>query len=165
VPATLITADWLNSTQEEIVQTILSRGIALSKDTTQLAQTLRDATLQGEYLRPFIAVIDSKDQDRAIKIPDLKFDNNKIKAAYFLIYCEIKTKNALINEVNEAAAIYTWNKSKEKMTWEISSSSILETSGIISLSIDEGGQVFYKHRNVDPDGFQLEIRVSNIRHI
>ena len=165
LPATIITATWCNDMQEEVCNAILSRKGAITNTPDELAQALEDLSRRGMTLPVLPMVAKAEKESDAVPIAGLKFDKDRIKVAYFNIHFERKTSENFQSEEWTAAAIFTFIKEKNKLDWDISTSSILSTSGAMSICIDETGQVKYTCRELKGDNYRGEIRIGHIRFI
>jgi len=104
IPATVVSADWLNSVQEELIKPIEEMGLALSKPSeTQFWESLLEFSLRGGRKLPFLATLanntgpaDVLDNNNAGAV--LKVDRTITKNKIMFFDIERKTDTQIVKE-------------------------------------------------------------------
>lgn len=156
IPATVVTDDWANDVQEEIVNVILDQGITLVKGTqNQLLNAIK--SLVGFGGNESNQVIDNN-QASPVSITALLFSSGTIKAVQFDFEIYRQTASGSVMEAGTCFISYRTATS----TWEVSQATQFDDSGV-TLSVTAGGQVQYISDNLAGASYAGKIRVTSIR--
>lgn len=156
IPATVVTDDWANDVQEEIVNVILDQGIALVKGTqTQLLAAIK--SIVGFGGNEFNQAIDNN-QASPLSVTGLVFDKATIKAVQFDFEIYRQTASG---SVMESGTCFLSHRTATD-TWELSFDSKFDDSGV-TLSVTSAGQVQYISDNLAGASYAGRIRVTAIR--
>ena len=138
--ATVVSADWLNEVQEEIIEVVEEVGIALVKgERTQLNSAILEYFLRGGRKTPITQVI-ANDTGPADVVGFLMNKSTSVaKVAFYNV--ERKTDTQVVNEVG---ALFLSYDSKNNQ-WLQEALTVLSDSGVV-FSID----------NADTDAAQLK---------
>jgi hypothetical protein len=155
VPATEVSADWLNDTvQEELVGVVLDAGLTLNKgDNTQLLQALKILLARGgDQLKQAVT-----NNAGPIDITGLVFDKTTVKSASFQFDIERRTDTQDKQEMGLARVLYD----NEGTAWRIDWQSSFDAAGVI-LTIDAAsGQVKYTSDDLTGAGYAGNIRITD----
>ena len=110
-PATVVSSNWLNAVQDEIVNVILAAGIALVKGTNN--QLLLAIQYLIENFQSVTTFVIANNQLVAANVTDLVFDKTKCTSA--IIECEVyrkdgaqETKQTLVMKAHYKPVANTW---------------------------------------------------------
>lgn len=130
VPATVVSADWLNSTQEELCAVIEANGIALSKvATNQLNLALIEFFLRGGRATPISQAL-ANTQVAAADVVGLTFDSATVKAKICLY--DIERKTDTVNK-QETGILFITRDTSDNI-WRISKMSVHDDDVGVTLS-------------------------------
>ena len=158
VPATEVSADWLNDTvQEELVNVVENLGgLTLNKsDNTQLGQALLVLLgIGGSQVHHDINNNEVAGED----ITGLVFDKTIYKGAQidFDLYRQTDSGN-----VWESGTIYLTHDPVADL-WRITWASHFSDAGVI-FEVSATGQISYKSTNLAGTNYEGKIRITNIR--
>lgn len=122
IPATVVSADWLNHVQEEIVKTILEMGIALDKgDENQHFGALIELAKRGGRKAAYKSTLanstgpaDLTDDNNANEV--LSFDKQTVKALVGFIDIERRTDTQNVQETGILFVTYDTNDDEWKVS-------------------------------------------------
>lgn len=159
VPATVVSADWLNDTcQEELCGVVEDAGLTLNKlDNTQLLQALKILLARGGDQIKQVVTNNSSDTD----ITGLVFDKTTVKSAEFLFDIERRTDTQSKKEQGVAKVHYD----NEGAAWALDWSSSFDDAGV-TLEVDaSSGQVKYDADDLTGANYSGYIRVTDVKKI
>lgn len=156
IPATVVSADWANAVQEELVAVVLAGGLDLDKtNRTQV----RDAILALIENAPAIATFEiANDQSTPSDITGLVFDSADFKSAIIEIDITRKTATQEVRFVGRMEAIHY-----ESTGWQL-----IAPTGVgdvddygVEFDIDNStGQVSYTSNELTGGSYVGELRVK-----
>jgi hypothetical protein len=159
VPATEVSADWLNDTvQEELVGVVEDAGLTLAKgDNTQLLQSLKILLARGgDQLKQAVTNNSSN-----VDITGLIFDKTTIKSAWFKFDIERRTDTSHVDEMGEVLVLYD----NEAGAWKAPDwSSSFDGAGV-TFNITSTGQVRYTSDDLTGANYSGNIRITDIKKI
>jgi hypothetical protein len=130
VPATVVSADWLNSTQEEIAGFIEYFGITLNKlSTTQLQTALLEFFLRGGRQSPVLQIL-ANNQASAADVAGFTFDSTIVKAR--ICFYDIERKTDTLNK-QESGLLFVTRDTADSQ-WRISKLSLHDDDVGVTLS-------------------------------
>lgn len=141
IPATRVTAKWLNNLQNELANFIISRGITLSDaSSTQLTAAILNA-VEGTSSANFVI---ANNTTLATNITGLILDKTKTKSADITFDVYRKTATTEFNSVVKLSCIYQ----PIANTWKLNQNEVFDSSGV-DFAIDATtGQISYKSSNM-----------------
>jgi len=145
IPATTVSADFMNSLQEEIAGVIEDAGITLDQtnvDLTQLLQALNYKIAHGGTQFSFAIV---NNTTAAADVTPLVFDSTDVKSATieFDIHRQSDTGSSNLDEKGFLHVLYDTVAG----SWKITQSSVFDDSGVV-FTISGAGQVKYTSSNI-----------------
>jgi hypothetical protein len=181
IPATKVSAKWLNSVQEEIVSVIKSRNISLDeKDNSQLQKAIFDLYQFG--VEPITLSIQNGISSFT-ELPMDVFDSTKLKAIYFNALSIRHTTQADITFMTSHVASFnsytkTWTLLtqfdpaiiKLSVTSPASPTSdatpaVTLTAGPHLLGISANGKLQYQTSKLSGDNHQGQLILSHFRYL
>lgn len=156
IPATEVSDEWLNDTQEEIVNVIEGQGIALVKGTqTQLNSAILSMLgFGGTNYKLDPLANNTSDQ----VIPSLTFDNASVKAAILFVDIHRQTATQNVQEM----AMYSLTYDTADAAWRLEKMiSSLDDSGT-SLNVTVAGQIRASTDDLTGASYEAQIRVSGV---
>lgn len=152
VPATVVTDDWANDVQEEIVNVILDQGIALVKGTqTQLLSAIKSLIALGGDAQINQSIANNQ---AATDVTGLIFNKANIKSAHIAWNLERKTDTQ--NE-QESGWLYVYHDSADDV-WRISTQSVGDDAGV-TFTITAAGQVQYASDDLTGTNYSGNLRI------
>lgn len=129
-PATVVSADWLNAVQTELVTVVEENGITLDKNTsTQLNSALLEFFLRGGRKNPVIQTIDNNSGPNNIASFVMNKSTTLAKIGFYYIERKTATQN-----VQEAGVLFCLYDSADDV-WHQSAISVKDDAGV-EFSID-----------------------------
>lgn len=157
VPATEVSDDWLNDTQEEIVNVIEGQGITLVKGTqTQLQSAIFDMIGQGGSNIKLDPLLNSTATQA---IAGLIFDKTIYKGAVFFFDCHRESDSSNVQESGLVMANYDSKDDVWRITPPLLSG--LDDAGL-TWTITGTGQVQIGTDNLTGTNYDGQIRVTGI---
>lgn len=152
---TVVSADFMNAIQEEIVGVIESQDISLSKsDDTQLLAALKSLLGFGGDTQISQEILNN---DGPISIEGVLFDKDNIKAAEISYDVSRRTDDSNIHETGKIYA--TWNEDAE--LWRLSIAAFGDDAGL-DFRILTTGQVQYTSNDLTGTNYSGTIRIAQI---
>ena len=146
IPATVVSDEWLNSVQTEIVTVIEENGLTLNKlDETQLNQALLELFLRGGRKTPLSISLLNNTGPADITGFLMNKSTSVAKIALYAIERKTATQN-----VQETGIVFCMYDSAD-LVWRQSAMSSMDDSGV-TFSID----------NADTDAAQLEYTTDDL---
>jgi len=163
VPATVVSADWLNEVQEEIALPVTEMGIALVKGSqNQLYAALIEMFLRGGRKTPIIQALSNN--SGPLDVVGFEFDSANIVAKVADFYIERKTDTQNVQEVGQI--IVRWDSADS--AWDISAPSSFDDAGVTFSTVVESGTNFklqYTTNDLTGTTYSGTLKISNIREI
>ncbi len=154
IPATVVTDDWANDVQEEIVNVILDQGIALIKGTqTQLLDAIKALITLGGDAQTSQAVVNN--QAAPLDVTGLVFDKVTVKSA--IVSFDIERTTDTQNE-QEVGFMFLAHDTLDDI-WHASVSSNLDDAGVV-FSITAAGQVQYTSDDLTGTSYAGTLRIA-----
>jgi len=156
IPATEVSADWLNDTQEEIVNVIEGQGITLIKGVqTQLNEALFNMIgAGGQSFKLDPLANNTADQ----VITDLNFDKVVTKAA--MIFYEVHRQTAT-QDVQEMGTLFVSHDTKDDV-WRVEKGIFgLDNSGT-SFNITAAGQIRATTTDLTGASYAAQFRATGV---
>jgi len=162
IPATVVTDDWMNDAQEEIVNVIEGQGITLVKGTqTQLQDAINSMIAGGGGPGSGIQQTIVNNQGAPLDITGLIFDLATVKAGKFTFDLVRRTDSSSEVETGEGYVSYDVDTS----LWKIAITSNFDDCGV-TFSIDNiSGQVKYISDNLPGTSYAGTMRIIDIKKI
>ncbi len=137
VPATVVSDEWLNSVQAEIIKVIEENDITLNKlDETQLNQAIIEFYLRGGSKAPIQQALTNN--AGPLDVAGLEFDSSLIVAKSVKFIIERKTDTQNVQEAGEIFIV--WDSADS--VWRLSAPSSLDDSGVTFSAVIESGTNF-----------------------
>lgn len=156
VPATVVTDDWANDVQEEIVNVILDQGIALVKGTqTQLLDAIKSIVAFGGDSQISQAIANL--QAAAADVTGAIYDKTSIKAVHLAFDLERLTDTQ--NE-QESGWIYLRHDTNDDV-WHISVQSTGDDCGV-TFSVTASGQLQYTSDDLSGTNYEGTLRITSV---
>lgn len=159
-PATVVSAKWLNTVQEEIVNVVLAGGLSLDQsgaDVSQLREAINVLISRGGNLQTFTL---DNDVQTASPINALTFDSSEIVSAKISFDIQRRTDS---NSVAEAGEIIC-NYNNEESTWSLALESYGDDAEVY-FEISAAGLISYTSSDLVGGTYAGELRVNNIKII
>ena len=159
-PATVVSAKWLNTVQEELVSVVLASGQTLDQTGASVDQLLSAITTivgAGGDLQEFS--IDN-DVQTAIALNALTLDSDQIVSAQIGFDIQRRTDTGSVNESGTILCSYN----NELATWSLSYESFGGDAGV-NFEIDNSGVISYTSSDFTGGTYVGELRVNNIKVI
>lgn len=160
VPATVVSAAFLNSIQEELAGVVEANGITLNKsDTGQLHKALLDFFLKGGRTSPLAMAI-ANNQTTPADVTGFTADSAKVKAK-FAIY-DIERKTATINR-QEMGLIFITRDTADSQ-WRVSKFSLFDDDMGVTWSMTQTtvGQLQYVSDNMSGGSYASTLKITSI---
>lgn len=126
VAATIVSSDWLNAVQGEVVKVIEEMGIALAKaDSTQLYTSLIEMFLRGGRKLPISQAI--ANNTGPADVTGFEFDSALIRSKIALYSIERKSDDS---NVQESGLIFITRDTADGI-WRIETINLLDDSGMV----------------------------------
>lgn len=152
---TVVSADFMNALQEELVGVIESQDISLSKsDDTQLLAALKSLLGFGGDTQISATI---NNNDGPISIEGLLFDKDNIKAAEISYDISRRTDTSNIHETGKIFATYN----EDADDWRLSLASFGDDAGVV-FRILATGQIQYTSNDLDGDNYSGRMRIAQI---
>lgn len=152
----MVTDDWANDVQEEIVNVITDQGIALVKGTqTQLLDAVKSIVSFGGDAQSTVAI--ANNDAGPTDVTGLLFDKANVKSAIVKFDLERRTDTQNEQESGEMRIMHDTADD----VWRIE----LQTSGDdagVTFSITSGGQVQYSSDDLTGSNYVGELRIGQI---
>jgi hypothetical protein len=157
VPATVVSADWLNAVQFELVNVIEFFGLTLDKmNSTQLRLAMLEFYRRGGRQAPINQNI-LNDQAASNVTGLAALNPAETKGMCFSFDIERKTATQSRHEIGK---VYITRDTANNQ-WLISQSSVLDDSGVV-LSITSGGQLQYATDELTGGTYSGELKITDI---
>ena len=161
VPATVVSADWLNSVQEEICQFIENQGLTLAKaDDTQFEQAMRVMMLNGAPKGQEIDVAIANNSGPT-SVSGLDFAKATYKGGRFDFNIHRRTDT----QSKDAAGHCVVSHDTENDTWSISEMSHFDSDHGVTFSITSAGQIQVTMNELTGANYTGVLRVHNVKKI
>lgn len=167
VPATVVSADWLNAVQEEISNVVETNGLVLNKlNSGQLQAALLEFFLKGGRTAPINQAI-ANNQVVEADVVGFKVDKATVKAKICLIDMERKTASG--NKQSVGILFITRDTADE--AWRLSPLTFLDDDMGIDFSlVDDAGpattsQLKYVSDNMAGGAYEGNLRMTSIFEI
>lgn len=163
VPATVVSADWLNSTQEEIAQFIEYIGATLNKlDDNQLQSSLIEFFLRGGSSAPLSQLL--ANNTGPADVVGFSYDKTLVKCKISLFTIERKTDT---QNVQESGILFvTYDSADDE--WRPNYISVEGDSGVVFSSVLDAGNVSklqYTTDDLTGTSYFGELRMTSIFEI
>lgn len=165
VPATVVSADWLNSVQEEMANFIEYNGIVLSKPSTaQLQASMLEFFLRGGRQSP---ITQSLINNQAVEadVAGFTFDSTLVKTKICLYDIERKTGSA---NKQESGILFITRDTADNL-WRISKISLFDddVGVILSTAISAGtvSKLQYVTDNLAGSAYDGQLKITSIFEI
>lgn len=168
VPATVVSADWLNSVQEEMSQFIEYVGIALNKvDDNQLQAALLEFFLRGGMASPLSQAL--ANNTGPADVTGFTYDKTLVKCKIALFTIERKTDT---QNVQESGILFVTYDSADDV-WRPNYLSVdgdadVVFSSVVDLATDPGGDLSklqYTTHDLTGASYTGELRMTSIFEI
>lgn len=170
IPSTVVSAEWLNNVQEELVKTIEEMGIGLDKlQENQHWEALLEFAKRGGRKLPYLASVanntgpaDLQDTNNANAV--LSFDKTSVKAVIAKIDIERRTDTQNVQETGHVIMTYDTNDDE----WKIRLSTVLDDAGVVltTTAVDANVEkVQYTTNNLTGTTYVGELRLTDIVEI
>lgn len=164
VPATVVSADWLNSVQEELSGFIEYNGIALNKaSTSQLQAALLEFFLRGGRQSPILQSL-TNNQVVEADVAGFTFDSATVKAKICLFDIERKTATQNVQETG----LLVITRDTADLQWRVSRMSLFDDSGVtFSTALDAGtvSKLRYVTDDLAGGGYDGKLKITSIFEI
>jgi hypothetical protein len=164
VPATVVSADWLNSVQEELSTVIEANDIVLNKaSTSQLQAALLEFFLRGGRAAPLTQAL-VNNQVAEADVVGFTFDSASVKAKICIF--DIERKTATENKQETGLLVITRDTADDQ--WRISKISLFDDAGVIlSTAIDAGtvSKLRYVTDNMAGGAYDGKLKLTSIFEI
>lgn len=167
IPATIVSAAWLNAVQGELVNMIERYGIALNEDDADTAQQLYTAIEKAIKLggRP-TPVLQNLVNNQAVAadVTDFpNFDSAEVQTVEFLFTIVRKTDSGVLKESGRCYLSYD-----ETNGWEISRIAGFDGGGVTFVATLVSGTNFklqYKTTNHAGSSYDGKLRITDIKTV
>lgn len=163
VPATVVSADWLNSVQEEIAQFVEYAGITLDKlNDNQLQAALIEFFLRGGRDVPLTQVLANNTSDA--DVVGFTYDKTVVKTKIALFNIERKTDT---QQVQESGILFVTYNSKDDV-WTPSYLSVHGDADVSFTSVVDAGDVSklqYTTGNLAGASYVGELKMTSLFEI
>lgn len=161
VPATVVSADWLNSVQEELSGFIEFNGIALNKaSTSQLQAALLEFFLKGGRQAPLTQSI--ANNQGATNVAGFTIDSATVKCKICLFDIERKTATS---KKQESGILFITRDTADNL-WRISQLSLFDDAGtVLSVTAGAVGQLQYATDEMLGGSYSGQMKITSIFEI
>lgn len=140
-PATVVSADWLNTVQEELIGVVVAAGLTPDKDDrTQVLQALNAIIQNSEAINPFVL---ANNQIVAADVTGLVFDKTKFTSAEIIF--EVYRKDGAQENMAIQKLVAVWKPVAN--TWILLGPNEFGDDMGVTWSITAVGQVKYQSTN------------------
>lgn len=169
VPATVVSADWLNAVQDEIVNVVQGAGLSLESPTgddgTQLLQAIEIFIANGGQPASRILQPLANNQSSPADITGFgTFDSSVYKVIEFLYDILRRTDSGHVKETGRCFMSYD----SETSSWGISALSVFDDSNVDFVATTTTGSVSklqYKTDNLAGSSYAGNLRISDIKRM
>ena len=155
IPATVVTDDWANDVQEEIVNVIEDQSITLVKGTqTQLLAAIKSLIAFGGDAQINQSIANNTGPSNVV---GLVFDKTETKSAHIFYAIERETDTQNEQQVGQLYAVHD----SIDDVWRVSDSSVLDDAGVV-FTITSSGQIQYTSDDLTGTGYSGTMRVSQV---
>lgn len=155
IPATVVTDDWANDVQEEIVNVIEDQGITLVKGTQdQLLSAIKSLIGFGGDSQLNVSLANDTGP---FNVTGLSFNKANVKSAVVPYNIERKTDT---QNVQETGHLYIAHDSADDI-WRLSVQSGLDDAGV-TFSITSGGQVQATTDDLTGTSYSGNLRIGQV---
>lgn len=169
IPATVVSADWLNSVQREMVNFILllAGAVPLTPITDtwdQLANAVKEFFLRGGRLVPIAQVVANNQASAADITAFPTFDKTLVRGFEFLYYSFRRTDSSHVIEQGRAHGTYN----PETNSWAINKIASQGPDGVeFSIVLVSGNEykLQYTSDNIAGSSYSGELKITDLKQI
>lgn len=170
IPATVVSAAWLNAVQKEIVTIVTALGFALKTSLTETGDQLYAAILEliqrGGRASPIIQSVANNQASAAIVTSFPALDKTAIIACEFLYNVFRRTDTANVIETGRVYASYN----SETSSWILTKDFKHDDSAVDLSLVVQGGDpnkfdLKYTSDNMSGASYAGTLRITDIKHI